>query len=98
MNNIANKMLAIISKWYHSTPLRYHSNLSPIRKFQLYMACIKPVVHHSFEAWVHTHKYKIPNLQMIQNRCLRMIGKYLRIKKANFLHADFSVLKVDEYL
>jgi hypothetical protein len=31
---------------------------------------------------------------MIQNRCLRMMGKY----NVNFLHADFSVLKLAEYL
>jgi hypothetical protein len=55
------------------------------------MAFTKLVLHYSFEAWVQ-------NLQMIQNGCLKMIGKYPRTKTVDFLLSDFSVLKVGEYL
>lgn len=34
---------------------------------------------------------------MTQNRCLRMAGKHPRTTSVNFLYADLSVLKLDEY-
>jgi hypothetical protein len=34
---------------------------------------------------------------MIQNRCLRVNGKYPTTTKINFLREDFYILKRDEY-
>jgi hypothetical protein len=61
------------------------------------MACIRPVTCYGCEAWAYTYKSKIQKLQMVQNKCLRIIRKYL-ITNGNVLHTDFSVLKLDEYL
>jgi hypothetical protein len=35
---------------------------------------------------------------MLQDKYLRMTGKYSRITNVNFLHTDFSVLESDESL
>jgi hypothetical protein len=45
---------------------------------------------------MRSQELKNPNLKMIQNRCIRMTGKYPRGTNIPFIHADFSILKLDE--
>jgi hypothetical protein len=46
---------------------------------------------------IHTNLHS-KNLQMLQDRYLRMTGKYSRIRNVKFLHTDSSVLEFDESL
>jgi hypothetical protein len=55
------------------------------------------VVCYGYEVWAYTHKSKIQKVQMVENRCLTMVGKYSRIANVNLLHADFADLKLDYY-
>lgn len=59
------------------------------------MTCIAPITRAGCEAWTCAHKSEIQKRRVTQNRRLTMNGKYPRTTKVSFLHAYFSILKLN---
>lgn len=89
----ANKILRMIYPIYNR-----RSKLSQKNKLIIFKTIIRPVLTYGCPAWQIASKSNIKNLQIIQNHCLRIIGRYPRYERINTMHENINIEFIDEYI
>lgn len=75
-----------------------YCKLSNNNKMLIYKVCIRPIFTYAAPVWSNTSVANIKTLQLIQNRCLRIIGKYPRWKKISEMHSELDILYVKDFI
>lgn len=93
---VCNKALLAMSQLY---PLFNKQNyLSTYNKLILYKLCIRPILTYAAPVWSNTSNSNIQALQVVQNKCLRIIGKYPRWTLIEKMHTDLGIPPIKEFV
>lgn len=68
-----------------------YSHLSLKNKMLLYKVCIRPILTYAAPVWSNISKSNLQSMQVIQNRCLRIIGQYPRWTLISKMHKDLNI-------
>ena len=74
------------------------SKLNLTNKLILYKAIVRPIIMYAAPVWSNTSKTNVNTLQIIQNRCLRMILNASPKETTKDLHDKCNVQLVKEYI
>ena len=74
------------------------SKLRVKNKLILYKAIVRPIIMYAAPVWSNTCKTNVNTLQIIQNRCLRLILKSSPKEKSKELHNKCKVQLVRDYI
>lgn len=78
--------------------LNKRSNIQTKTAINIYKATILPVLTYAAPAWTTVHKIHLKNLQMIQNKCLKIITNPPRYSKINTIHSELDILKTNKVI
>jgi hypothetical protein len=81
-----------------SPPLTRDSTLSLHNKLTLYKLMIRPVLTYVAPIWSNTSSSNYRHLQLLQSKCLRVIGNYSRRTPIPNLHSAFNVEPIQEFI
>lgn len=101
--NFAHRVKSIIQKAYAAISMLYplinkNSHVSQNNKLLIYKMCIRPVILYAAPIWSNTCTSNYKQLQIIQNKCLRMILRAERRTKIKTLHSSIKLPKIEEYI
>lgn len=93
-----------ISVKAHQTMFRLYplfnkrSSLSKNNKLLIYKLCIRPILTYAAPVWSKTSRNHYKKLQIVQNKCLRIIGNYPRYTKITQMHKDLQIHTIEEFI
>ena len=91
LNSVTHKATGVLLKLFPL--LARDSTLSSHNKFTLYKLLIRPVLTYAAPVWSN---YR--HLQLLQSKCLRVIGSYLRRTPIPHLHSAFNLEPILEFI
>jgi hypothetical protein len=74
------------------------STLSIPNKLTLYKLCIRPILTYAAPVWSNTSSYNYRRLQILQSKCLRVIGKFPRRTPIPRLYTTLTVTPVRDFI
>ena len=96
LKNLENKCTGLIIMLY---PLiNTKSKLSVQNKLLIYKTIVRPVISYGCPVWSNICESKYYNLQIIQNKFLRMIGNYPRYKFLIDMHNELGIEYIKNYI
>lgn len=101
--NFTNHLKQISQKAYQTMFRLYplfnkRSNLSVSNKLLLYKLCIRPILTYAAPVRSKISKTHYDKLQIIQNKCLRIIGNYPRYTKITKMHQELQIQIIKEFV
>jgi len=75
-----------------------NSTLSPHNKLTLYKLLTRPVLTYAAPAWSNTSSSNYCQLQILQSKCLRVIGNYPRRTPITHLHTALNLEPIHEFI
>lgn len=91
-----NKAIGILVKLFPL--LNRKSNLNIKNKLLLYKSIIRPVLTYAAPVWSNTCATNYKKLQVVQNKCLRVIGDFSRSTPINIIHDKLCIVPIKEYI
>jgi hypothetical protein len=79
------------------TLLARDSMLSPHNKLTLYKLMIRPILTYAAPVWSNTSSSNYRYLQLLQSKCLRVIGNYPRHTPIPHLHSSLNLEPIQEF-
>lgn len=96
MSHIKKKFFASLNSLY---PIfNYKSKLNVKNKILIYKSCLRPVITYAAAAWNTTCKTNYKNLQILQNKALRIALRKRRSTKISDLHTEAKISYLDTYI
>ena len=74
------------------------SSLSSRSKLLIYKTYIRPMMTYAAPAWAFISKSNMKRIQAVQNRALRLIGRYDWYTRADKLHSDLEIIKIKSFM
>jgi len=74
------------------------STLSSHNKLTLYKLLIRPVLTYAAPIWSNTLSSNYRHLQLLQSKCLRVIGNYPRCYPIPHLHSTLNLEPIHEFI
>ena len=74
------------------------SKLSPHNKLTLYKLLIRPVLTYAAPVWSETSSSNYRHLQILQSKCLRVIGNYPRYTPISHLHSALNLEPIHKFI
>jgi len=74
------------------------STLSSYNKLTLYKLLIRPVLTYAAPVWSNRSSSNYRHLQLLQSKCLRVIGNYPRRTPIPHLHSAFNLETIHEFI
>ena len=96
INYAADKALKLLLKYYPL--LNKKSNLSTINKLNIYKTIVRPAMLYASPVWSMTCNTNFSNLQIQQNKFLRLAGNYRRFTEINHIHNELKMEMIFEYV
>jgi len=78
--------------------LARNSTLSPHNELTLYKLLIHPVLTYAASVWSNTSSTNYRQLQILQSKCLRVIGNYPRRTLITHLHTALNLEPIREFI
>ena len=75
-----------------------HSTLSIQNKITLYKLCIRSSLTYAAPVWSNTSSSNYRRLQILQSKCLRVIGNYPRRTPIPRLHSTLHVTPIRDFI
>ena len=91
--NRALKTLCIMYPYFNRT-----SSLSISNKITLFKLCILPILLYASPVWSSTANYNNRKLQIIQNKCLRIINNYEYFTKIRTMHDNLNIKYIKDII
>jgi hypothetical protein len=89
MNRVFLKLFPLIAR---------DSTLSPHNKLTLYKLMIRPILTYAAPVWSNTSSFNYRHLQLLQSKCLRVIGNYPRRTPIPHLHSSLNLEPIQEFI
>ena len=74
------------------------SSLSISNKITLFKLCILPILLYASPVWSSTANYNKRKLQIIQNKCLRIINNYEYFTKISTMHDNLNIKYIKDII
>jgi len=74
------------------------STLSIPNKITLYKQCIRSLLTYAVPVWSNTSSFNYRRLQILQSKCLRVIGNYPRHTPIPRLHSTLHVTPIRDFI
>ena len=78
--------------------LARHSTVSSHNKLTIYTLPIRPILTHAAPVWRNTSPSNYRHLQVLQSKCLTVIGDYPRRTPTPHLHSTLSLEPIHEFI
>ena len=96
VNNINNKCIGLLRNLY---PLiNKNSGMSKRNKLLIYCTVVRPVIAYACPVWSFTCQSNLYQLQILQNKFLRLIGKYPKYTYVQLMHDELNIETIKEYI
>lgn len=95
-NNRCNKTIGIMCKLFPL--LSRNSKINLQNKLLIYKLILRPVLTYACPIWSYISKTKYNQLQIVQNKCLRIITNSPKYTKIHHLHTTTNMPLIEDYI
>lgn len=89
----ANKILNMLFPVYNRK-----SKLNYKNKLIIFKSIIRPTLTYACPAWNITSKSNLNTLQVVHNKCLRIVGQYPKYTHITKMHNDINIEKIEKFI
>lgn len=75
-----------------------YNRLNIKNKSLIYKVCIRPILTYACPVWSNISKNNIKTLQVLQNKCLRIVGQFPRWTPIKTIHETLEIPTIDEFI
>ena len=96
INSITNKAIAMLILFHPL--LNRNSKLSVDNKLNIYKMIVRPIICYAAPVWSLISKSNFNKLQVVQNKFLRLIGKFRKFTPIHVIHNKLGVEMIHSYI